>query len=488
VASLAEHRKSQRRGRDTPPLPHLQQQAAAQLSHPVMLSLFLLTMTQPYYLLLGPLVMGPYRVLLLLFSLPLIFGWIRGKYGGFIAADWLLLGFMVWMPICLVVNGLGVSATLQYVFSQFFDIFVAYLLGRAAVRSKKDMYFFVKFLLGVFLFLLPFAFLESTQGKMLIQNTFRPLPSTLTFKPTTLNYGERMGLRRAMTAFPHPILYGVTASMAVSLGVVGLKYYKGGMSTGLRLLWSAGAIGGSFLSVSSGALLATGLQFALVGWDRVLVMVAARWKILATMFTIGYVFVDIVAARPPLIVLARYVALSPTTAWNRYLIWQFGSAEVGRHPIFGMGMFVEWIRQHWMPVSIDNHWLLTAMRYGLPGIGLLLGAYFFICYRLFRQNFSNDPELGAMRNAFVFTLVAVFVALGTVTAWSVTQSLVFVILGASVWLFNESAASAEPVATTPKPGRRGQRIRKEDSVTPPPPDAATEPHDRRRYTRFPEKR
>ena len=127
-------------------------------------------------------------------------------------------------------------------------------------------------------------------------------------------------------------------------------------------------------------------------------------------------------------VLARVVAFSSSTAWNRYLIWQFGSAELMRHPIFGMGLFEDWQRAPWMPASIDNHWLLMSMRYGLPGIGLLLGAYFYITIRLIRQNFSHDPELDWIRKAFVFTFpevhlvtLAALLLLGRYTGYRLSE-------------------------------------------------------------------
>lgn len=438
-----------------------------------MLVLFLLTMTQPYLFKIGPLVMGPYRLVLLIVAVPLFFAWVRGKYGGFIAADFLLLGHVLWMAVSLAANGQG-NRIGEFVISQFLDIFVAYLLGRAAIRSREDFFFFVKFFLGVLLFLLPFAFLESTKGIMILQNTFRGLPGLNVFRPTTLNYPPRLGLLRAMTTFVHPIVYGVTCSMAFSLAIVALRHADGGMSLPKRLAWSMGSAGGTFLSLSAGAFTGLALQLALIGWDFVLKGFRNRWKLLGALSAFVYVVLDIVALRPPLVVLAKYVAFSSSTSWNRYMIWQFGTAEVGRHPIFGMGLFTDWIRSPWMPTSVDNHWLIQAMRWGLPGCAMLLGMYFYILVRLIRVDLSHDPAAAAIRKALVFIFVGLFFQMGTVLLWHATYSLFFVLLGGSVWLFNESdkIASRNQTAETQTDAQPSLQKSRDRSIA---------------YTRFPKR-
>lgn len=423
------------------------QAAGATLSHPVMLVLFLLSATQPYSILAGPLLIGPYRLLLMILSIPLILGWVRGKYGGFLASDFLMLGHVIWISVALAANGQA-SRIIEYGVAQVFDIFVAYLLGRAAIRSKQDFYLFAKFFLLILLILVPFAFLESTQGKMIIQNLFRGIPNLKVFNDTTLNYPQRLGLMRAQTSINHPIVYGVYSSIGFSFGFVAMKYYKGGQGFFKRLIWGAGSIGGVFFSLSAGALVSLMVQFMLIGWNKVMAALEWRWYLFAGVFSSVYIFLDIVAARPPLLVMARFVAFSGSTAWNRYLIWRFGTDEVWRHPIFGMGLFEDWIRARWMVPSIDNHWLLVAMRFGLPAIILLLGAYFYVMTRLARTNLKDDPELSAIRYAYFFTFSGMFVSLVTVNCWHVTYSLLLMLVGGATWIFNEPRGDA-PEAPPP---------------------------------------
>lgn len=436
--------------------------AGATLSHPVMLALFLLTATQPYSLLLGPLLMGPYRLVLLIFALPLLAGWISGRYGRFVLPDFLVLGYVFWVGVSLAANGQG-SRLVEYAGGELIDTFVAYLLGRAAVRNKEDLYFFIRAFLILLLLLLPFAVLESTRGMMILQDLYRNLPSIKPFNPTTLTYPSRMGLLRAQTTINHPILYGVFCSIGFSFALVGLRYAGGGMSLLQRMIMVAGSAGGTFFSLSAGAFASLLVQVGLIAWNTILAKVDKRWKIFGMLVAAVYVFLDIAASRPPLVVMSRVVAFSPSTAWNRYQIWVFGTAEVGRHPIFGKGLFIDWVRQPWMPPSIDNYWLLIAMRFGLPGVLFLLVAYLYICTRLVRMNFSPDPEMSAIRYAFVFTFSGVFISLATVSMWHVTYSLVLLVIGAAVWVFNEppagsfvpSAKKEASQAAGRKPSREG---------------------------------
>lgn len=401
-----------------------------------MLAMLLLTTTQPYLLKVGPLVIGPYRLVLIIVSIPLILGWVQGKYGGRIAPDYLLLGYILWSFLSLIVNGQA-GRIIEFGSSQVFDIFVAYLLGRAAIRCREDFYFFSKFFLGVLLFLLPFAFLESTQQLMILQDTFRKVPGLVVFQPTTLTYEGRMGMKRAMTGITHPIVYGLMCSTAFSLAIIALKYADGGTNFIKRLLWSMGSVGGAFFSLSAGALMGIILQLALIFWDLALGFLRSRWKLLGWITAVTYVVLDIVGGRPPLVIMSRFVAFDPATAWNRYLIWQYGTAYVGRHQLFGGGVSFQWERLPWMPASIDNHWLLIAMRWGIPGIALLLGMYFYILVRLLRTNLEHDPAAAAIRKALAFIFIGLFLQMGTVLVWQVAYSLILVMLGGAVWVFNE---------------------------------------------------
>ncbi|MEJ6391595.1 O-antigen ligase family protein [Gymnodinialimonas ulvae] len=444
------------------------------LSKPVVLALFIACATQPYGLALGPLLIGPYRLVLLLIGPILMIQWLSGRYGRLLPPDFLVLGYATWVLVALAANG-QMGRVVEWGGSQFIDTFFAYLLGRAAIRTKQDFYFFTRVFLWVLLFLLPFAILESAMGVVILIRLAEAIPLVEAFGIVTLEYPPRLGLLRAQTGAVHPILYGVMCAMGFSFGLLGLAHSPGKPGLFKRFAMTSGSYVGTFFSLSSGAFAAVGVQGLLMLWNWLLRKWKARWKVLGWGFVVAYIIVDFVAARPPALVFGRMISFSGSTAWNRYMIWQFGSAEVMRNPIFGMGIFSDWQRAPWMPSSIDNQWLQVAMRFGLVGIGLLMGAYIYILYKLIRIDFSNNPEMDAIRKAFVFTLIALLISYGTVAAWHIQWSILLLLLGATTWIFStppEAHGTDEDENAAPADGRRGatQHAR---------------PIDAPRYSRFP---
>jgi len=440
VSSIPDYRQTGRLGAGASPVA-----APAALSSPLLIVLLMVTLTQPYYFLVGPLVIGPYRLLLLIVAIPLLVNWVQGKYGRILLPDVLLLIYTFWIPVSMAVNGQG--GIPSFFGTQFLDVFVAYVLGRAVVRNKEDFFFFAKAFLLLLLVLLPFAILESVMGKMIIQETFRGLPNLSVHRPTTLNYPPRLGLRRAMTAFDHPIIFGMLCSIGVSLALVGLKHAPKDGALPRRLGLVTGSLGGTFFSLSSGAFVSAMIQLGLMAWDRVLTLFKARWYLLTGLVIAFYVLVAAVSARPPLLVLGRMISFSGSTAWNRYMIWQFGTDEVMRHPIFGMGVFTDWVRASWMPLSVDNYWLLIAMRFGLVGIALVVGMWLVLAWRLGRRDFSRDPALSEIRKAYLFTFMGLFLALGTVAVWSTSAAMLYIFAGSAVWLLYTDGTPQTPVTT-----------------------------------------
>lgn len=410
------------------------------LSKPVVLALFIACATQPYGLELGPLLIGPYRLILLLVGPFLMLQWISGRYGRMLLPDFMILGYALWILVCLAANGQA-SRIPEWGASQFIDTFFAYLLGRATIRNRHDFYFFTRIFLWVLIFLLPFAFLESTTGRVILINVFDALPMVEAFDIVVGHHEPRLGLLRAQTGAAHPILYGILCAMAFSFGLLGLAHSPGKPSLYKRAILSVGSYMGTFFSLSAGAFAPAGIQGLLMLYNWFLRKWRQRWYVLAGGFAVFYIIVSLVSIRPPALVLGRLIAFSPSTAWNRYMIWQFGSQEVMRNPIFGMGIFTEWQRAAWMPSSIDNEWLMTAMRFGLVGITLIIGAFAYILFRLMKRDFSSNPEMTAIRDSFVFTLIAMLIAYGTVAAWNIQWSLLLLLLGGSAWIYTSPPAA-----------------------------------------------
>ena len=191
---------------------------------------------------------------------------------------------------------------------------------------------------------------------------------------------------------------------------------------------------GTVFSLSSGALVAIMVQLMLIGWDFLTKTVNKRWNILALIFLALYVGLDVLSNRSPAQIFISFATFSSSTGFNRLLIWEYGSAEVIRHPIFGLGL-KDWIRAPWMAASTDNYWLLVAMRFGLPGFILMAAAFFMAMRGVAKMDFSDRPELQACQKGYLITLIGVFIAMGTVHMWGGTYLFVVFFLASGIWMF-----------------------------------------------------
>ena len=105
--------------------------------------------------------------------------------------------------------------------------------------------------------------------------------------------------------------------------------------------------------------------------------IKGRWAALFTLFGLTYIAIDLFSTKTPFHVFvnngspSRLSRLQP----HPHLRVRHGK-EVARHPIFGIGLG-DWERPSWMSDSMDNFWLVVAVRYGLPAflmlVALLLG-------------------------------------------------------------------------------------------------------------------
>lgn len=418
---------------------------------PFLIILFFIVLIMPAYFYLGSLRLSFLRVFMLIMILPLIFRWLSGRHGGVIAPDVLLLCFSFWAYVAMIRNhGIGVATEFSAIHTV--ETIGPYLLARIYIRSEEAFRSFVRILLWVILCLLPFALYESLTRTMLITRIFDALPGLLTFP--NVNYEPRMGLFRAQVTFEHPILFGVFCSSALALAwYVRQPPGKGGIA---RLFWSLVAFVGTFLSLSSGALLAAVTQVLLISYESTTRFLARRWRLLSLVTGFFYVTIDLLSNRTPVTIFISFATFNSSTSWNRILIWDYGTAEVWRNPIFGIGRN-DWIRGHWMSPSVDNFWLVAAMRYGLPALLFLFLAIGLIMWRVGKRDFSGHPGIQACQRGFIITLFGVIIGICTVHLWGGAYLYLTLLLGSGVWMISQPTDAA-PVDPAPAgPGRRTKR-------------------------------
>ena len=406
--------------------------------------LFLLSLLPQINFHVGPLLLKPYRVFLLLVFLPLLVRLCAGGAGRFIAADWLMIGASIWAALALMMNHpLGeVVETIGIFVVEFLG---AYLVARVCIRSAEDFRRVVKVLFVVILVLLVFAAAESvTRQPILMQLIGQGWQA--------VDAGIRMGLRRAQAVFAHPIHYGVFVSAGL-----GLVWFALRPDAGLFTRAACALVIGlsTFFSLSTGALISFVMQCGFIGWEIVTRPNPKRWRIFALGAVAGYLVIDLLSNRTPFHVLVTYASLNSSTGYGRINIWNYGTDNVAANPFFGLGLN-EWEKPAWMSDSVDNFWLLLTMQYGLPFIVMFGGALFLILRRVSVQGMT-DPVDRACRAGYLVSFGGIVVAGGTVHYWQTMFAFVLFIFGTGVWIISGGAKPAPAADPPDEPALRGRR-------------------------------
>ena len=301
----------------------------------------------------GSIVLFPFR-LVLIAAIPWLLSRARGGTARAVAADWMILASTAWYFVSMMHNR-GFAQGFESGGRESLDLAVAYFIGRTCLRTPDDIRRMLRLAFpGLALVGAVFA-AESISHRLLIW----PLFPTNAAVYQTVQY--RIGLMRAWGPFPHPILGGAFLGWFVAL------YWS--MRERPMLKWIGMAIGlcGLF-SLSSGSMLQIILALASIIYIFVSRMLIGRvewrplvWSMVALLIAFQ-LFTEAGAAG----MVVKYLTLNPATGYFRLLIWQFGSQSVMDHPFFGIG-YEGYTRLSWMKTqSVDNNWLLIAMRFGLP--------------------------------------------------------------------------------------------------------------------------
>lgn len=429
----------------------IEQPATGSLAFPA--RLYLVMTVLPILFNVGSLALSGQRAVLLALVVPLTFKLLRGAYGRLLWTDIFFFLHIVWATVAIAVN--NPDRVLQNAGSTGVEFMGGYLVGRAYIRSTDDFLAMIRFLTALVFCMLPFALFEAKTGRPIIIELIRKLPG-FTSVPI-LNIEARMGLERAQVVFAHPIHFGLFCGAAFSLVFVGLK---GIMPTTRRYLTAALIAFSVFLSLSSGALLPVILQVFCIFWALALGNFRKRWLVLLGLFVLIYIAISLLSNRPPIRVFMTYATFSAHNAYWRGIIFEWGMFNVWKSPIFGIGLN-DWVRPFFMhSSSIDNFWLLTAVRSGFPGLGLLLLGYLPGLWWVGRRNFEEGSRLWLLRRAWVFTFAGLTLTLCTVAVWTAIYSFVFFLFGAGMWFLTTEAQSGQETAD---PARQNRAARPDRS-------------------------
>jgi hypothetical protein len=409
---------------------------AAVAAGSVLLLLFMASLLLPVRFSILGLLLTPDRLLLLIVFVPLALRLVNGQAGRVQPVDVFIMLYCFWIGLSLlVVHGPG---QIPFIGVTIIELLGGYLVGRTMVRGSADYRTFFRYFAYGLLFMLPLVLIEQLTRRLLLSEILGTVFTT----PAYVDYEQRLGLNRVQAVFEHPILFGIFCSV----GVANL-YYLNRRDHFRKALGLTGlAVFMSFMALSTAALISILMQTAMIVWDRIM---RARWKLLAVLAVAMYVLIDLLSNRTPVEVLISYATLNSATAGMRLVIWEYGSASVLKHPVFGIGLN-DWERIWWLhSPSVDNFWLVNAMRYGLPAVTLLIAGIVASLWRIFRRP-DLPVEDADCRTGYAVAAMALFLTLATVHVWGPVSVFFMFYLGAGVWL-------AEAGRDPDRPARRGGR-------------------------------
>lgn len=398
-----------------------------------------LIMPSEFSVILGGLRLTPYRVLLLVVTVPLLLRLLQNTRQPPHMVDYLVIAHTAWVFLALTVYG-GIATGLESGGIYVVESLGAYLVARISVTCAEENRALLRFMVTVLAIMFMFTLPESVTGTHFIREAARAVAGG----PGLPHIDPRLGLDRAYGSFDHPILYGVFAASTFAA----TYYVLVRENLRLKAIGLMGIVAGSaFLSLSAGPFVGLACQGGLIAWDRLTKGISLRWSALVSVFLLMWFAVSLGSNRSPVNVFISYLTFSPNSAYNRILIWEYGSAEVGRHPLFGIG-FGDWIRAPWMSDSMDNFWLLTAVRYGLPALIFLAGAIVVLAIRQARVS-RRDPDLNRHRMAWVTIIVGLAVSGVTVHFWNSVFAYFFFLIGTGAWMvYPPRRRPARRLATT----------------------------------------
>lgn len=368
----------------------------------------------------GGLRLFPYRIVLMAWLVMLPFlsaprdGW------RLTTLDVLVWGHIAWVCLAfLVVEGFERAFEAGGIY--IVEAGGAYTLARRMLGSEHSVRRWLKLMIGVLIIL----FLVALPETLLHSHFLRQSVGQLTGSGFSTIPQVRLGLMRAGGPFPHPIHYGVFCA-----AFIGLLCYSAPSNRPIKrgLLGLLAAIAAA-PSISSGPFTSAIVQFFIIIWDRVTGWVRNPWLILCVLLGVAYCVLLLASNRPPMHVILSYLTLDPGTAYQRLYIFDAGIENVRKHPIFGLG-FRDWERFEWMnQASVDNFWLLVAMRHGIPAFVMLVAAVIVAVTLAARCQWQASEPIARYAKGAAVSLVGMAVAAATVHLWEQVFILLFLLLG-----------------------------------------------------------
>ncbi|MEO1045706.1 MAG: O-antigen ligase family protein [Pseudomonadota bacterium] len=331
------------------------------------------------------------------------------------SAAWLVISFSVIHDFMFAIeSGASLAA----------DALIAYFLARCSIRNLADLRLFLTVIIPGVSLASAMLVIESLGGKLLLRPAVAEILGSREVGAFGLRNEKRLGFLRAYGPFYHPIMAGMFLTSLLPLYMLAMKPGR------TKIVGIASSLGALF-SFSSSAFLGVATISGLYGYERLCRVVRElSWPLLVMVAFVILILLHFFSQDGLIAVLNRYLLLNPSTGYYRTLIWQYAGAEALANPVFGIGRN-EWLRPLWMGSnSIDAHFLLLAVKNGMPAAISAFLAYVIAIIVLSKR--VSDARTTEYRNVYLGLAIALAVVLigqFTVSAVLTTQAIVLIIQG-----------------------------------------------------------
>lgn len=409
---------------------------------PAMLVAYAALMPRELSIVLSGASLAPYRLVLLAVLPYLLFQLLRAP----VKAHWIDLVVAVvstWVIVSLLYHE-PLARAVEVGLAMALDFGLAYLVGRLCVRNTRDFRRLFVVLLPGLAVVTSILMVESFEQRHIL----RPFVADLLGRPPpVLQDEERLGLFRAAGPFPHQILGGVLTATLLPIAWFAVADLR---LRALAVLVCCGMI----FTVSTAAIMAFLLCLTLIAVYHTQLRSGLPLFALVAIAVITFVALVFAASESGLFsFVARRLTLSPGSGQWRVLIWQYAGAEALAHPLLGIGLR-DWIRPSWMVTdSIDAHFLLWSMRFGMPaGIGVLMVLLGAAIHLLRSARFQTLPARG-VSTGIAFSILAIAFSGFTVALWDGVAAWMIMLSGIAVSIGTPPASLRQPADAVPGEGR-----------------------------------
>ena len=388
--------------------------------------LYLLLIPQQFSVTIADIYLTPYRLFLLGASLYVMFGALRGTVR-YTLPDLLVGVGVAWIWLASFMSSGSLATAAIQGGSHTVDIGLAYFLARITIQTPNDLRRFLILIAPAVALISAIVVAESLSHTLILQ----PLASSITGQPMPLRADVRVGLLRGTASFPHAILAGIFLASLLPL------YLLSGLRGWPKVIGLAASFGGLF-TLSSAAMLGLVAGGLLTAYDWISERVGnLTWRLFLISLALLYLAVELTSKSGFYNLMIRYASLNTASAYNRVLIWQYGTENIRKSPWFGIG-YSDWDRPDWMSWadsgSFDHFWLIMSLRFGIPETVCLLGASLIGIAMIAFKSSELMPHDARLLRGVAISLGVFVLGVNSVSLWMSALAWFFMLLGIAVSL------------------------------------------------------